>query len=100
MSAKDEIDSKLSTPGEDDFNNRAPPRRVSSRIADLGEEPKTNKATGGCFSYCGCSYESVQQEADVVLIGGGIMSATMGLMLKELEPSWNICLYERLGTCG
>jgi len=33
---------------------------------------------------------------DVVLIGGGIMSATVGLMLKELEPSWKLVMYERL----
>lgn len=33
---------------------------------------------------------------DVVLIGGGIMSATLGTYLQELEPDWNIHLYERL----
>ena len=34
--------------------------------------------------------------ADVVLIGGGIMSATLGAMLTELQPDWNIRVYERL----
>ena len=38
------------------------------------------------------NYEST----DVVLVGGGIMSATLGVLLKELEPSWNIVLLERL----
>ena len=33
---------------------------------------------------------------DVVLIGGGIMSATLGTMLRQLEPSWTISIYERL----
>ncbi|WP_439564037.1 malate:quinone oxidoreductase [Microcella sp.] len=33
---------------------------------------------------------------DVVLIGGGIMSATLGTMLRELEPEWDIRIYERL----
>ena len=33
---------------------------------------------------------------DVVLIGGGIMSATLGTLLQQLEPSWSISLYERL----
>nr|MBG8991852.1 hypothetical protein [Neisseria meningitidis] len=28
--------------------------------------------------------------------GGGIMSATLGVLLKELEPSWEITLIERL----
>lgn len=35
---------------------------------------------------------------DVVLIGGGIMSATLGAMLKQLEPDWSIAVYERLGA--
>ncbi|MUL49983.1 malate dehydrogenase (quinone) [Mycobacterium sp. CBMA293] len=33
--------------------------------------------------------------ADVVLIGGGIMSATLGAMLSTLEPQWRIVLVER-----
>ena len=28
------------------------------------------------------------EATDVVLVGGGIMSATLGVLLKELEPSW------------
>jgi malate dehydrogenase (quinone) len=34
---------------------------------------------------------------DVVLIGGGIMSATLGAMLAKLQPDWSVKLYERLG---
>lgn len=34
---------------------------------------------------------------DVALIGGGIMSATLGSLLHQLEPSWKITVYERLG---
>ncbi|WP_157155223.1 malate:quinone oxidoreductase [Diaminobutyricimonas sp. LJ205] len=34
---------------------------------------------------------------DVALIGGGIMSATLGAMLKQLEPTWDIQIFERLG---
>ncbi|MGW5572711.1 malate:quinone oxidoreductase [Nocardia thailandica] len=33
---------------------------------------------------------------DVVLIGGGIMSATVGAVLARLEPDWSMALYERL----
>lgn len=33
---------------------------------------------------------------DVVLIGAGIMSATLGMFLKELQPDWDIKIYERL----
>lgn len=34
-------------------------------------------------------------EADVVLVGGGIMSATLGSMLTLLEPDWRIVVLER-----
>lgn len=39
---------------------------------------------------------AADEPVDVVLIGGGIMSATLGTYLQELEPEWNIHLYERL----
>jgi malate dehydrogenase (quinone) len=35
---------------------------------------------------------------DVVLIGAGIMSATLGAMLKELQPDLTIEIFERLGV--
>ena len=35
-------------------------------------------------------------EPDVVLIGAGIMSATLGIFLKELEPSLSIEMFETL----
>jgi malate dehydrogenase (quinone) len=38
---------------------------------------------------------SVGQASDVVLIGGGIMSATLGSMLAVLEPGWRIVMLER-----
>lgn len=33
---------------------------------------------------------------DVVLIGGGIMSATLGTMIKQVQPDWSILVFERL----
>ena len=33
---------------------------------------------------------------DVALIGGGIMSATLGTLLKQLEPEWDIRIFETL----
>ena len=33
---------------------------------------------------------------DVLLIGGGIMSATLGTMLARLQPTWKIAVFERL----
>ena len=37
---------------------------------------------------------------DVALIGGGIMSATLGALLHRLEPSWSISVFERLPEVG
>jgi malate dehydrogenase (quinone) len=37
---------------------------------------------------------------DVVLVGAGIMSATLGVFLKELDPSLKIELYEVLGSAA
>jgi len=37
---------------------------------------------------------------DVVLIGAGIMSATLGVLLKELEPSLEITMFETLEDCA
>jgi malate dehydrogenase (quinone) len=39
----------------------------------------------------------VTENVDVVLIGGGIMSATLGTLLKDLQPDWKIVVLERLG---
>ena len=33
---------------------------------------------------------------DVALIGGGIMSATLGAIIKQLEPDWSIQIFESL----
>ncbi|WP_438855475.1 malate:quinone oxidoreductase [Agromyces sp. M3QZ16-3] len=38
-----------------------------------------------------------EESVDVVLIGGGIMSATLGSLISRLQPDWSIRLYERLG---
>ena len=38
----------------------------------------------------------VEKTVDVLLVGGGIMSATLGVLLTELEPSWTIEMIERL----
>lgn len=37
------------------------------------------------------------ETVDVVLIGGGVMSATLGTFLSQLQPDWSIEVYERLG---
>lgn len=37
---------------------------------------------------------------DVVLIGAGVMSATLGILLKELKPELKIEVFERLDIAG
>ena len=39
-------------------------------------------------------------DSDVVLIGGGIMSATLGMLLKQVRPEWTVAAYERLDRPG
>lgn len=40
------------------------------------------------------------EETDIALIGAGIMSATLGIMLKELNPALTIQIIERLDAPG
>mmetsp|Transcript_24049 Transcript_24049/g.55885 ORF Transcript_24049/g.55885 Transcript_24049/m.55885 type:complete len:545 (+) Transcript_24049:109-1743(+) len=79
------MERRLSTDANDVVNRRpsyvAPPRKKS--------EVK-------CFGCC-VSPPPVE-EVDVVLVGGGSMSLTVGLMLKQLQPTWKIVLFERLGA--
>ncbi|WP_433618044.1 malate dehydrogenase (quinone) [Paenibacillus cellulositrophicus] len=41
-----------------------------------------------------------QTDTDVILIGAGIMSATLGTLLKELVPNWKITVFEKLASPG
>ena len=41
-----------------------------------------------------------QTKNDVILIGAGIMSATLGSLLKGLAPDWEITVFERLAKAG
>lgn len=43
---------------------------------------------------------SRQTNTDVILIGAGIMSATLGTLLKELAPEWEIKVFEKLNKPG
>ncbi len=41
-----------------------------------------------------------QEKTDVILIGAGVMSATLGSLLKELVPEWEIKVFEKLANAG
>ncbi|MFB9760376.1 malate:quinone oxidoreductase [Ectobacillus funiculus] len=41
-----------------------------------------------------------ETKTDVILIGAGIMSATLGTLLKEIVPGWKITVFEKLANAG
>ena len=41
---------------------------------------------------------ATENQVDVALVGGGIMCATLGTMLRELDPGLKIHVFERLGA--
>lgn len=43
---------------------------------------------------------NLQKTTDVILIGAGVMSATLGSLLKELAPEWKIKVFEKLENAG
>lgn len=43
---------------------------------------------------------AVVTKSDVVLVGAGIMSATLGALLRQLEPDWSITVFERLDAAA
>jgi malate dehydrogenase (quinone) len=43
---------------------------------------------------------AASETPDVVLIGAGIMSATLGTVLKELEPALDVVMFETLHDCA
>jgi len=44
--------------------------------------------------------DSKQSPKEIILVGAGIMSATLGVLLKELAPEWNVTVYEKLPHAG
>ena len=59
---------------------------------------KVNKALLGLALSVGFMpvHAAEAKKVDVLLIGGGIMSSTLGVWLNELEPDWSIEMVERL----
>ena len=43
---------------------------------------------------------NMQKKTDVILIGAGVMSATLGSLMKELAPEWEIKVFEKLANAG
>mmetsp|Transcript_45992 Transcript_45992/g.103385 ORF Transcript_45992/g.103385 Transcript_45992/m.103385 type:complete len:559 (+) Transcript_45992:88-1764(+) len=92
---------RLSTDADDVVNAR-PSMKLNKKLSMTGMREggpviKT-KGAGGCCGFC--KKKPPIEEVDAVCIGGGIMSATVGMLLKQLEPSWKVNVYERLGACA
>jgi malate dehydrogenase (quinone) len=45
-------------------------------------------------------HEPIKTKSDVILIGAGIMSATLGVFLKELDPTLTITVLEKLDAAA
>jgi len=90
-----EVNERLQTSADDMVNARPEKFRSRSNSMRMADGPKGKPVSTGCFGF-GVS-RSPPREVDVVLIGAGIMSATVGLILKQLEPDWKIVMIERLG---
>ncbi len=54
----------------------------------------------GTLGLEGESVSKASADVDVVLIGGGIMSATLAVLLQQVRPDWSIVAYERLNEVG
>merc|ERR1719171_3114328 len=86
------LERRLSAGADDSINQLDKPFTGASMRSQEPAALKTKASDkGGC-----CAPLPPPVEMDAVLIGGGVMSGTVGLMLKELEPSWKIIMYERL----
>ncbi|WP_332847761.1 malate dehydrogenase (quinone) [Massilia sp. S19_KUP03_FR1] len=54
-----------------------------------------------CLALASCTKNPAPTSAppvDVVLIGAGVMSATLGTMLKELDPALTVTMFERMDS--
>lgn len=70
---------------------------IANHFTSIGLNYEKILLTLLCLSVMGCSKPSEPEKTvDVLLIGGGIMSASLGTYLNELEPDWSIDVYERM----
>jgi malate dehydrogenase (quinone) len=81
-------------------NNTAAPASGTrfSRRKFIGAAVGAAAVWGGYSVFFGGQFraDKADRSVDVLLIGGGIMSATLGVYLTELEPGWTFEVFERL----
>lgn len=73
-------------------------RKRFSRRKFIGTTVGAAAVVGGYSLAFGGQFRAAKADrtVDVLLIGGGIMSATLGVYLSELEPKWTFEVFERL----
>ncbi|MGF7189240.1 malate dehydrogenase (quinone) [Robbsia andropogonis] len=81
--------------------NATPPeggRTQFSRRKFIAAAVGSAAVLGGYSYFFGSQYRAAKadRKVDVLLIGGGIMSATLGVYLSELAPNWTYEVFERL----
>jgi malate dehydrogenase (quinone) len=92
------LERRLSASGDDSINQLDKPFSGHS-MRQAAPPAKSVKHTDPGFCGC-CAADPEPKEVDALMIGGGIMSATVGLMLKQLEPTWKLVMIERLHAVG
>ncbi|MYM74747.1 malate dehydrogenase (quinone) [Duganella sp. FT134W] len=79
-------------------DNQNPNGKRFSRRQFIGAAVGAAAVWGGYSIFFGGQFRAAKADrsVDVLLIGGGIMSATLGTYLTELEPKWTFEVFERL----
>jgi malate dehydrogenase (quinone) len=79
-------------------DNQNPSGKRFSRRQFIGAAVGAAAVWGGYSIFFGGQFRAAKADrsVDVLLIGGGIMSATLGTYLTELEPKWTFEVFERL----
>merc|ERR1719409_681637 len=62
-----------------------------------GSLPRNSAILGVCRPFAS---QDTPHEVDALIVGGGIMGCSVGLMMKLLHPTWKICLIEQLDRVG
>ena len=84
-------------------NIKTPPAattKTTEQRASTGRTYHEAASNSPCLNCLFGAEATVKEDVDVILIGGGIMSATLGMMLLELEPTWRVHIYEALPNAG
>merc|ERR1740139_428614 len=81
-----------------DVMNQAMSESRKNKGTQVGQKP-VKVGCCSCLSWI-CKKRPAVIDYDVVLIGGGIMSSTLAVILQKLEPTWKILVIEKEAIVG